>query len=67
MPASIENSRVTVTMYAQAPRPIFAPAVEHSIRKKTLLVLPSAFCVRALILPARDREKDDTFTSHGKS
>ncbi|KAH7952865.1 hypothetical protein HPB49_002003 [Dermacentor silvarum] len=67
MPAPIADSRVTVTMYFQAPRPIFTPAVEHSIRNKTLLVRPSAFCVRALTLPARDRARDDTFTSHGNS
>ncbi|KAH7965088.1 hypothetical protein HPB49_003302 [Dermacentor silvarum] len=67
MPIPIADSRVTVTTYAQAPRPIFAPAVEHSIRNKTLLVRPSAFRVRALTLPARDRARDETFTSHGNS
>ncbi|KAH7954051.1 hypothetical protein HPB49_015247 [Dermacentor silvarum] len=49
------------------PRPIFALAVEHSIRNKTPLVRPSALCVRALPLPARDRARDETFTSHGNS
>ncbi|KAH7965049.1 hypothetical protein HPB49_003097 [Dermacentor silvarum] len=67
MPVPIADSRVTVTTYAQAPRPIFAPAVEHSIRNKTPLVRPRAFCVRALTLPARDRARDETFTSHGNS
>ncbi|KAH7938469.1 hypothetical protein HPB49_023963 [Dermacentor silvarum] len=67
MPVLIADSRVTVTTYAQARKPIFSPAVEHKIRNKTLLVRPSAFCVRALTLPARDRARDETFTSHGNS
>ncbi|KAH7949873.1 hypothetical protein HPB49_016458 [Dermacentor silvarum] len=50
-----------------SPKTNLCPRCEHSIRNKTLLVRPNAFCVRALILPARDRARDETFTSQGNS
>ncbi|XP_065306118.2 uncharacterized protein [Dermacentor albipictus] len=39
----VADNLVTIMTYAQAPRPVFAPAVEHNIRSKNLLARPSAF------------------------
>ncbi|KAH7950666.1 hypothetical protein HPB51_028302 [Rhipicephalus microplus] len=44
----------------------FAHAVASNIHPRNLLARLSAFCARALILPALDHAKDATFTSHAK-
>ncbi|KAL3206822.1 hypothetical protein MRX96_010604 [Rhipicephalus microplus] len=58
--------RAIVTTYAQAPRLIFAHAVAANTHPRNLLARLSAFCARALILPALVHAKDATFTSHAK-
>ncbi|KAL3200220.1 hypothetical protein MRX96_043567 [Rhipicephalus microplus] len=64
MPVRIADYRVIVTTYAQVPRLIFAHIVSSNIHPRNLLARLSAFCERALILPALDHAKDATFTSH---
>ncbi|KAH8008606.1 hypothetical protein HPB51_000051 [Rhipicephalus microplus] len=66
MPVRIADYRAIVMTYAQAQRLIFAYVVASNIHPGNLLARLSAFCARALILPALDHAKDATFTSHAK-
>ncbi|KAL3216678.1 hypothetical protein MRX96_051165 [Rhipicephalus microplus] len=66
MPVRIADYRAIVMTYAQAQRLIFAYDVASNIHPGNLLARLSAFCARALILPALDHAKDATFTSHAK-
>ncbi|KAH7968260.1 hypothetical protein HPB52_007269 [Rhipicephalus sanguineus] len=58
------NSLVIVMTSAQTPSLIFAHVAAHNTCPKNLLARPSAFCARALTLPALDHAKDETFTNH---
>ncbi|KAH7938700.1 hypothetical protein HPB51_028783 [Rhipicephalus microplus] len=62
MPVRIADYRAIVM--TQAPRLIFAYVVASNIHPGNLLARLSAFCARALILPALDHAKDATFTIH---
>ncbi|KAL3247459.1 hypothetical protein MRX96_046757 [Rhipicephalus microplus] len=64
MPVRIADYRVIATTYAQVPRLIFAHVVASNIHPRNLLARLSAFCERALILPALDHAKDAAFASH---
>ncbi|KAH8041849.1 hypothetical protein HPB51_018643 [Rhipicephalus microplus] len=64
MPVRIADYRAIVMTYAQAPRLIFAHVAASNIHPRNLLARLSAFCARALILPALDHAKDATFASH---
>lgn len=65
MPVPTADSLVIVMTYAQARRLISVPIAARIIHPKGLLAHPSAFCARALTLPALDRAKGETFANHG--